>query len=113
MRFGVDTDSQLRPMKYGEVLENVYAVGAVLGGFDPLNEGCGAGVSAIQRNFMQRNKFYSTINQNRPHLRLWRCSTTSLHDNSFEACIKRTVCTTYCPVAKVNPLYPGPKRAGP
>ncbi|GLX64270.1 anaerobic glycerol-3-phosphate dehydrogenase subunit B [Proteus vulgaris] len=47
MRFGVDTDSQLRPMKYGEVLDNVYAVGAVLGGFDPLNEGCGAGVSMI------------------------------------------------------------------
>lgn len=47
MRFGVDTDNQLRPMKYGEVLENVYAVGAVLGGFDPLNEGCGAGVSMI------------------------------------------------------------------
>ncbi|MBG3011624.1 anaerobic glycerol-3-phosphate dehydrogenase subunit GlpC [Proteus faecis] len=37
----------------------------------------------------------------------------SLHDNSFEACIKCTVCTTYCPVAKVNPLYPGPKQAGP
>lgn len=47
MRFGVDTDNQLRPMKYGEVLENVYAVGAVLGGFDPLNEGCGAGVSMM------------------------------------------------------------------
>ncbi|EBW1656575.1 4Fe-4S dicluster domain-containing protein, partial [Salmonella enterica subsp. enterica serovar Typhimurium] len=37
----------------------------------------------------------------------------SLQDNSFEACIKCTVCTTYCPVAKVNPLYPGPKQAGP
>ncbi|MBC8952739.1 anaerobic glycerol-3-phosphate dehydrogenase subunit GlpC [Xenorhabdus sp. PB62.4] len=37
----------------------------------------------------------------------------SLLDNSFESCIKCTVCTTYCPVAKVNPLYPGPKQAGP
>lgn len=38
----------------------------------------------------------------------------SLHaDNSFENCIKCTVCTTYCPVAKVNPNYPGPKQAGP
>lgn len=38
----------------------------------------------------------------------------SLHqDHSFESCIKCTVCTTYCPVAKVNPLYPGPKQAGP
>ncbi|MFV8757988.1 anaerobic glycerol-3-phosphate dehydrogenase subunit GlpC, partial [Yersinia enterocolitica] len=34
-------------------------------------------------------------------------------DKSFESCIKCTVCTTYCPVAKVNPLYPGPKQAGP
>lgn len=34
-------------------------------------------------------------------------------DNSFEQCIKCTVCTTYCPVAKVNPAYPGPKQAGP
>ncbi len=36
-----------------------------------------------------------------------------LPDNSFESCIKCTVCTTYCPVAKANPLYPGPKQAGP
>lgn len=36
-----------------------------------------------------------------------------LADNSFENCIKCTVCTTYCPVARVNPLYPGPKQAGP
>lgn len=34
-------------------------------------------------------------------------------DNSFENCIKCTVCTTYCPVAKANPDYPGPKQAGP
>ncbi len=36
-----------------------------------------------------------------------------LSDNSFEDCIKCTVCTTYCPVSRVNPLYPGPKQAGP
>ncbi|WP_226052074.1 anaerobic glycerol-3-phosphate dehydrogenase subunit GlpC [Dickeya chrysanthemi] len=34
-------------------------------------------------------------------------------DTSFENCIKCTVCTTACPVARVNPLYPGPKQAGP
>ncbi|WP_225622253.1 anaerobic glycerol-3-phosphate dehydrogenase subunit GlpC [Musicola keenii] len=34
-------------------------------------------------------------------------------DNSFEQCIKCTVCTTACPVARVNPDYPGPKQAGP
>ncbi len=36
-----------------------------------------------------------------------------LNDTSFDNCIKCTVCTTYCPVARVNPLYPGPKQAGP
>ncbi|MFP9228845.1 anaerobic glycerol-3-phosphate dehydrogenase subunit GlpC [Pectobacterium cacticida] len=36
-----------------------------------------------------------------------------LDDNRFEDCIKCTVCTTYCPVSRVNPLYPGPKQAGP
>lgn len=33
--------------------------------------------------------------------------------NNFEQCIKCTVCTAYCPVVAVNPLYPGPKQAGP
>ena len=33
--------------------------------------------------------------------------------NNFEQCIKCTVCTVYCPVLPVNPLYPGPKQAGP
>lgn len=34
-------------------------------------------------------------------------------DTSFDHCIKCTVCTTRCPVAEVNPDYPGPKQAGP
>ena len=33
--------------------------------------------------------------------------------NNFEQCIKCTICTAYCPVVAVNPLYPGPKQAGP
>ena len=32
---------------------------------------------------------------------------------NFEECMKCTVCTVYCPVLQVNPLYPGPKQAGP
>lgn len=32
---------------------------------------------------------------------------------NFEQCIKCTVCTVYCPVAAVNPLFAGPKQAGP
>ncbi|MDU1890161.1 MAG: anaerobic glycerol-3-phosphate dehydrogenase subunit GlpC [Dysgonomonas sp.] len=37
----------------------------------------------------------------------------NISDNNFEQCIKCTVCTIYCPVAAVNPDYPGPKQAGP
>lgn len=35
------------------------------------------------------------------------------YDNNFEQCLKCSVCTVYCPVLEVNPLYPGPKQAGP
>ena len=37
----------------------------------------------------------------------------NISNNNFEQCIKCTICTVYCPVAKVNPNYPGPKQAGP
>ena len=33
--------------------------------------------------------------------------------NNFEQCTKCTICTAYCPVTAVNPLFPGPKEAGP
>ncbi len=32
---------------------------------------------------------------------------------NFEECMKCTVCTAYCPVLQVNPLFPGPKQCGP
>lgn len=37
----------------------------------------------------------------------------TVSENNFEQCIKCTVCTVYCPVAEVNPDFPGPKQAGP
>lgn len=37
----------------------------------------------------------------------------NISKNNFEQCIKCTVCTAYCPMLEVNPLYPGPKQAGP
>lgn len=40
----------------------------------------------------------------------------AIHEHSnqtFDQCIKCTVCTAYCPVSKANPAYPGPKQAGP
>ena len=38
---------------------------------------------------------------------------TTVSRYNFEECMKCTVCTVYCPVLQVNPLYPGPKQAGP
>jgi glycerol-3-phosphate dehydrogenase subunit C len=32
---------------------------------------------------------------------------------SFDHCIKCTVCTVYCPVARASHLFPGPKQSGP
>ncbi|MCD8043102.1 MAG: anaerobic glycerol-3-phosphate dehydrogenase subunit C [Tannerellaceae bacterium] len=37
----------------------------------------------------------------------------AINKDNFEQCIKCTICTVYCPVAAVNPDYPGPKQAGP
>ncbi|MEW5722062.1 MAG: anaerobic glycerol-3-phosphate dehydrogenase subunit GlpC [Thermodesulfobacteriota bacterium] len=36
-----------------------------------------------------------------------------LENISFDHCIKCTVCTVYCPVARATPRYPGPKASGP
>ncbi|MNU07779.1 Anaerobic glycerol-3-phosphate dehydrogenase subunit B [compost metagenome] len=47
LQFGVCTDAQLRALKQGEALQNLYAIGAVAGGYDPLQQGCGAGVSLL------------------------------------------------------------------
>ena len=33
--------------------------------------------------------------------------------HNFEECTKCAICTVWCPVMQVNPLYPGPKQAGP
>ena len=34
-------------------------------------------------------------------------------DQTFERCMKCTICNDYCPMLAVNPLFPGPKSAGP
>ena len=38
---------------------------------------------------------------------------TDISKNNFEQCLKCTICTVYCPVVPANPVYPGPKQAGP
>ena len=44
---GVQTDGSFRAVSRQGVMENLYAVGAVLDGFNALKEGCGAGVSIL------------------------------------------------------------------
>lgn len=36
-----------------------------------------------------------------------------MDENNFEQCLKCSICTVYCPMMEANPLYPGPKQAGP
>ncbi len=53
--FGVKTDSALRVVKEGQVLENLYGAGAGLAGFHPVQEECGAGVSMLSALHVAEN----------------------------------------------------------
>lgn len=44
---GVATDAYLHPADAHGTITNLYAARAVLGGYNPLQEGCGAGVSLV------------------------------------------------------------------
>lgn len=53
MKFGVATDNQFRCSLEYNTIENLYAVGGVLGGnFDPLSDGVGAGVTLSSALFV-------------------------------------------------------------
>jgi glycerol-3-phosphate dehydrogenase subunit B len=47
MSFGVATDGSFKVKKDGKPVGNLYAVGAILSGFNPIKEGCGAGVALL------------------------------------------------------------------
>ena len=47
MSFGIETDASFNALKDGTPVENLYAVGSVLGGCNALKEGSGAGVAIL------------------------------------------------------------------
>ena len=46
-RFGVKTNKDFKVYKNGSLIDNMYAIGAVLSQFNAMEEGCGAGVSLL------------------------------------------------------------------
>lgn len=45
MEYGVLTDDNFHPLHKGRIVENMYAIGALLSGFNALKEGSGAGIT--------------------------------------------------------------------
>lgn len=50
--FGIKTDNMFHCTREGKIFENLYATGAILEGFNPLKEGCGAGVSILSAMYV-------------------------------------------------------------
>jgi glycerol-3-phosphate dehydrogenase subunit B len=46
-KFGIITNENLKALRGGKKMDNLYAIGAGLAGFNPVKEGCGAGVSML------------------------------------------------------------------
>lgn len=55
MTFGVKTDNDFATYRNGAKMENLYAIGSVLSGFNPMTEGCGAGVAMTSAIFVADN----------------------------------------------------------
>lgn len=50
--FGVKTNNNLQGMVSGKVINNLYVSGAILSEFNPIKEGCGAGVSILSAMYI-------------------------------------------------------------
>lgn len=46
-QFGVKINGHCQTQKQGATVNNVYAIGAVVGGYDPIHQGCGSGVAVV------------------------------------------------------------------
>ncbi|MGV6988122.1 glycerol-3-phosphate dehydrogenase subunit GlpB [Testudinibacter sp. P80/BLE/0925] len=46
-QFGVKINADCQAQKQGVSLENLYAIGAVVGGYDAIHQGCGSGVAVV------------------------------------------------------------------
>ena len=63
MSFGVATDKSFKVKKNGQTIENVYAVGSILSGFNAMKEGCGAGVALLTAMQVSSNILQSSVNE--------------------------------------------------
>lgn len=52
MEFGIRSDNYFHVIKDGKAIDNLYVTGAGLSGFNPIHEGCGAGVSILTSLFV-------------------------------------------------------------
>ena len=63
MSFGVATDKSFKVKKNGQTIENLYAVGSILSGFNAMKEGCGAGVALLTAMQVSSNILQSSVNE--------------------------------------------------
>ena len=63
MSFGVATDESFNVKKDGQTVENVYAVGSILSGFNAMKEGCGAGVAMLTAMQVSSKILQSSVNE--------------------------------------------------